>query len=1180
MNSSFKRLICSAVSAAVLLCMTSAAALEKKEEQTEQSPVSVTFPTLESDKTIVGNDGITVVGTAAGETSLAVTVNGKSAGSAEVLPDGSFSAKITSFAIDAGLNDIELSPKSGKASTSLRVKKQYYYDVADFPHEISGAAESYWQTGVSKFCPELSVGGQTIKTLNGFSLRPEDGRDADKASADIDISGVKKQVRYFRSTIGVDDFANVGGTVGSSVVFSVLADGKTVAVSREMDINEVDEIFAEIPAVTKKLTLRVSSVDGSNRGDYGDFINPRIFLRSEDFSGTETELGSFSEQSTLTAKAQTAARLNLKGDFSSVTVKPEKAGDRVFGRLFKFTYSFARSMQNGALCEAELSPDGQGNYTFALNGLYGPGEYLFVFDGVTEIKTAQSDKGYIFSDGKAKTGLLNMTVNFSGKISAPLDPVTAEPAATSEKSVATKDEINRARETYQSYITNLEKFPSKMKIGNKEYVGFSDRDFSKLSQKAGTDEVAKSETAEIVLLHKSGLQFTLKTAFYPDYAAFDWVLYFENITSSNSPIVTDISSAELKFEGENPVILTSCGDTEADTQATAPFIPRSYSLEDTNSVSFCPSNGRSTEVGFPYYNFEYGNGGALIATSWAGQWQTDFEYSDGVTSFSGRQQTFNSYLKAGEIARTPLTAVILYDGRNTDRATNLWRRWMIDCNMYKKDGKTNLKPFIAGLPGEVMRETEQNMVRRINYYNEQNVDIDYFWIDAGWYIDGNTKTWIHVGNWTMDTDRFPNKLLSVSEACKNAGMKGGVILWFEPERNAFSLKDNEFDLYGAKKEWIVGYNGAKNTAVGPDDYHIFDLGNNEALFWMTDKIKTVLTEGNISIYREDFNNGWTRRIWNQINAAEPDRAGMIENGGVQGHLRLWDNILSLDNIEMIDSCASGGHRLELETMRRAVALHPTDYNYNDLTARHRASYGLACWFPFTGANTGFDNYHTFTDKYIMRSSFRQSIACQVNIEGFSEQRKQLLRDCISEWKSINGYFYDDIYELTDSNVSGNEWYAYSYINPDEQDGFALVFNHGGKFSPSSKNIRLKGLNPDDTYELTFADFDGTVTASGAELMSVGVEMTLDENEHNGGGDSDIIYIRRTSSAVKFGDTDGDGEITVTDALLALQGSVNKITLDNDAQKRADVDGDEKITVTDALLILQKAVNKIDVFPAE
>ncbi len=93
-------------------------------------------------------------------------------------------------------------------------------------------------------------------------------------------------------------------------------------------------------------------------------------------------------------------------------------------------------------------------------------------------------------------------------------------------------------------------------------------------------------------------------------------------------------------------------------------------------------------------------------------------------------------------------------------------------------------------------------------------------------------------------------------------------------------------------------------------------------------------------------------------------------------------------------------------------------------------------------------------------------------------------------------------------------------------------------------------------------------------------MTLDENENGGGTDSDIIYIRRVSSAVKFGDTDGDSEITVTDALLALQSSVNKIALDDDAQKRADVDGDGKITVTDSLLILQKAVTKIDVFPAE
>ena len=66
----------------------------------------------------------------------------------------------------------------------------------------------------------------------------------------------------------------------------------------------------------------------------------------------------------------------------------------------------------------------------------------------------------------------------------------------------------------------------------------------------------------------------------------------------------------------------------------------------------------------------------------------------------------------------------------------------------------------------------------------------------------------------------------------------------------------------------------------------------------------------------------------------------------------------------------------------------------------------------------------------------------------------------------------------------------------------------------------------------------------------------------------------------YGDTDGSGDISVTDALLALQGSVGKISLSDSQVTAADVDGDGKITVTDALLILQKAVAKIDAFPVE
>ena len=64
------------------------------------------------------------------------------------------------------------------------------------------------------------------------------------------------------------------------------------------------------------------------------------------------------------------------------------------------------------------------------------------------------------------------------------------------------------------------------------------------------------------------------------------------------------------------------------------------------------------------------------------------------------------------------------------------------------------------------------------------------------------------------------------------------------------------------------------------------------------------------------------------------------------------------------------------------------------------------------------------------------------------------------------------------------------------------------------------------------------------------------------------------SDVVYGDVNGDGEVTVADALMVLQHSVGKITLDESVLVNADVDGEEGIAVTDALAILQASVNKI------
>lgn len=67
---------------------------------------------------------------------------------------------------------------------------------------------------------------------------------------------------------------------------------------------------------------------------------------------------------------------------------------------------------------------------------------------------------------------------------------------------------------------------------------------------------------------------------------------------------------------------------------------------------------------------------------------------------------------------------------------------------------------------------------------------------------------------------------------------------------------------------------------------------------------------------------------------------------------------------------------------------------------------------------------------------------------------------------------------------------------------------------------------------------------------------------------------------KPGDIDGNGVVNTTDARLALQYAVEKITLDAAQVAAGDVNGDGVVNTTDARLILQKAVEKIDRFPVE
>jgi alpha-galactosidase len=67
-------------------------------------------------------------------------------------------------------------------------------------------------------------------------------------------------------------------------------------------------------------------------------------------------------------------------------------------------------------------------------------------------------------------------------------------------------------------------------------------------------------------------------------------------------------------------------------------------------------------------------------------------------------------------------------------------------------------------------------------------------------------------------------------------------------------------------------------------------------------------------------------------------------------LSMWDELLRRHPDLVVDNCASGGRRLDLEFMRRSVPLWRTDRAFLCETTQ-AMTYGLSFWFPATGTGT-------------------------------------------------------------------------------------------------------------------------------------------------------------------------------------------------------------------------------------
>ena len=559
----------------------------------------------------------------------------------------------------------------------------------------------------------------------------------------------------------------------------------------------------------------------------------------------------------------------------------------------------------------------------------------------------------------------------------------------------------------------------------------------------------------------TGLAVTCRAVEWRDYPTVEWTISFKNTGRTNSPILSDIRPLDVEFTRPDTgefQLHTNTGDNNA-ADSYAPHVDTMGPKAVKQTAS---AGGRPTTGEYPYWNIQMQGGGAIAVLSWGGQWSAEFRRDAGRTlRVTAGQELTHFLLHPGEAVSSPLAILQFYQG-DWIRSQNIWRRWMLADNCPRIKGKLPLPLFESNSNGYFpgLRDTLADEEQFVDKFVKEKIGVGFWDLDAGWYPSDQTKQWWGVGTWEPDTSRFPGGVKALSNHMHAKGIK--LILWFEPERvySGTWLAKNH-------PEWIYG--GAAGGLI--------KLGEPDCFKWVLDRVDGLIASQGVDVYRQDFNID-PLGYWRGNDA--PDRQGITEIRHIEAYAALWDELRRRHPNLIIDTCASGGRRNNVETLRRSVPILRSDDQMQPLDEQCH-TYGISMWVPING--TGI----TMSSDYAVRS-------CMTSIFGIgADVRKPVdwdgMRRLVGQWREVSRCMLGDFYPLTPYSLDKKDWIAWQWDVPETGEGMIQAFRRDNA-GPDSRSFKLSYLDPGATYTVTNLDSGKSEKLSGRELMETGLTVPI------------------------------------------------------------------------------------------
>ncbi len=594
----------------------------------------------------------------------------------------------------------------------------------------------------------------------------------------------------------------------------------------------------------------------------------------------------------------------------------------------------------------------------------------------------------------------------------------------------------------------VSRLPSELPFSFK-YDGVSSREF--LKNWGFKVEKNDKETVYSWTDPKTKLTVSAVVRRFDRFAAADWVLNFKNEGAENSGLIEDVqvldAGFQYGFERKDLAIHTLSGDS-CDEGSWTPIIK---SVKPGETTTFAPNGGRSSNGAFPFWNItsrSYDDAeaseGLFVALGWSGQWKASFEnveQSVSLTNIRAGMEHISTILYPNEQIRSPRVLIMPW---RTDRLTSQarFRRLIRFEYAPRVNGDQHVKmEFLAQcfdryyrkLPGWEKCDAQIESAKRL-----KEIGGTAYWFDAAWFPVGFPNG---VGNWYSDPENFPNGVEELGDALEKMDLN--FILWFEPERVA------------ANTEIATKY---PQYVFGGENGGLYKLNDPEAREWLTNRLLDCIKKFKLTVYRNDFNID-PLPYWRAND--EPNRQGITEIRYVEGHYEMWNRFRKEVQGLWIDNCASGGRRIDLETVGISIPMWRSD---TCCWAGHpewdqNMTIGLAQYLPLYSCSSWDSKSYTF------RSAANPGAIMQYNFLDEDYDPVQA-KASVDEAKTYQKFWYGDFYPLVGATPGKRNIVAWQLHRPDLDAGLVYVFRQTESPYPGVE-FNLRAIKADATYRMRF-----------------------------------------------------------------------------------------------------------------